>query len=360
MRSTIWTGIFCVFILNCVARIDASKAARNLNVEKPPPFINNLAIYTYCSCDKPGCYLYERASRLKDLYCKMHGCDHILVTKHDTMHKRINESDNHFAQYIPLLELMETSPQYEFVFITDGDMVIANLNIPPSSLVPQVCHSSQYEFFVPFDEFSYISGITAPLLRNTPKMRQYLRDLIAYSSRGNYIMSDQSAMNHLLLKYLALARNKPLEELDTFERGGSCDMYITDEYYQYKHDNPVLHWKRHLLHGRCLTALYEKWYSTRPLSPNSIGRHNTSFCLFEVGNNYRRTDYGQNWNSRRVFRVVSFKLFMVHVCGKKTFVGFNDVVDQITNGFPSATLEGLNRSTTSVFEKCVKPYMHHK
>lgn len=218
--------------------------------------------------------------------------------------------------------------------------------------ISPVCQSDQYEFFAPTDEFTFVSGLTAPLVRNTPTMRQYIRDLVAYSSRGNYIMSDQTAMNHLLLKYIAQARNESTDELIKFERGGSCDMYITDEYYQYKHDNPALHWKRHQLHGRCLTEFYEKWYSPRPFSHNSIGRRDTPYCLFDVGK-----DKGQNWNNRRMFRVIREKQFMVHVVGKKTLEGFNAVVDQITARFSNVTLKKLNETTTSVYEKCVKPFL---
>jgi hypothetical protein len=75
------------------------------------------AIFTYCSCDKAGCFMYETPTRLKDLYCKQHGCDHIVMTPST---KPKYESQNHFDMHAALLSVMESPKQYDYILHTDG------------------------------------------------------------------------------------------------------------------------------------------------------------------------------------------------------------------------------------------------
>lgn len=298
----------------------------------------------------------EIGSRLKDMYCKMHGCDHIIMTNNESKPPAY-ESSNHFAVHERMLFLMEqTDPHYDFVFCTGTDQAITNLFVDPSHIVPEDCRKDSMDIFAPVDKFTVYSGVgTGHIMRNTPEIRQFLRDLVTYEARGHYVISDQTAFNHLLLRTLATRMNKSLDALELFERGKKCDMYLPQEYYSYKKTYAKQHWKKHQNLGRCLMNLYTTWYGKRPFTKNSPGRHGneSNVCLFEDSLTNLKTG-GQNWNAR--FYNFERKHFMYHAVGKKTYASMQNAFRMAVDHLPYELQVKVNESKSAVYDRCVKKY----
>jgi hypothetical protein len=226
---------------------------------------------------------------------------------------------------------------------------------PSLTNIFSVCRSEKYDLFLPFDEYSLLSGMCDKfLIRNTAAMRDFLRELIEYPSRGHYVISAQTAMNHLVLKHIVQRMNASTDGLEVFERGGKCDMYLPDEYYNYKYHNQVVHYIQHEKVGKCLASMFGKYYGKPYVSRGGAGRRNNSICIF---NSIR--DGGQNWNNRKYLRVLEQKQFMVHMVGNKSRY-FSDVenrYDQVLDTLSPQMRQSVITSPSSVYDKCVKPFL---
>ncbi len=92
-------------------------------------------------------------------------------------------------------------------------------------------------------------------------MREFVSEYIAYSTRGYYVIDDQTALNHLILSYIARGVNasNAVTALDEFERGKPCNMYIPEKnYLDFRSNNIEIYHRQHKRLGRCFWNLYKK------------------------------------------------------------------------------------------------------
>lgn len=193
-------------------------------------------------------------------------------------------------------------------------------------------------------------------------MREY-RDAM---TRGSYVMGDQSPYNVLLLRRLITNNDsRTIKYFRSFERGGSCEIFLPDEYYKFKKEH-FKNWEQRLKNSiNCFIRGFHEYYFNNTLTGkhtmdaldhNSVGRLSSPICLFS--SDYRRKDHssGENWNFSGFLGAVKYNIFMTHLAGKKNATQMHDHFDTIRKRLPRRLQDKLSRANTSVYEICVRPF----
>jgi hypothetical protein len=295
------------------------------------------ALVTYCSCDKSGCALYEASNRLKDAYCRVHRCDHLVYTFTPHVAAPLEGEQSIFKDHVvfkgtsiaamwgtvkSLLLALEDPRGYEWVFVTGGDQIIMNFSISPEQLLPKAASSLQYDLAIPCNGFpGYFGLMSPPLVRNTERSRKFVRRWWQASVRGNYLVEDQSVLNFEILRTLRDDLGYKSPSLSLFAKGNKCSSIIPMAAYdlmilQGAHrNNRLREW------AGCNERVLGAWYGFPPFSSRVKGRK-SSILLFE----YFQTDgtcgsrvkmpqeeCGYGWNFMSNQRGPG--VFMVHLVG---------------------------------------------
>lgn len=249
------------------------------------------AIVTMCTCGDHSCSLFEYTHRMKDKYCRLHGCDHIIITEMSERSELFQKMRIYWKIVYAVLQTMNSPEGYEWIMLTGSDQMVlrSGLSISPLELIPEVIRNqTQWDIFVPLydktknDVIMDYGLVDSVIIRNTEFSKQFVEKWLTYSLKGNYILEEQSAFNFEILAHLRDVLHKPPSVLDSMEKGGSATMYTSEPGTNIRKMNPTEYTDILRSWSQYNYNLLVEFYGPRPWNSTSIGRQQSKICLYET------------------------------------------------------------------------------
>lgn len=296
---------FCAMFLLGNGR-DRSVSERRRPLGEPP---SAFVILTFCSCDQYGCPLYEMPNRLKDLYCRLHGCRHVLVndkhwTRDSNVSTAVTRTRSMWRLIFEIRDLMESQRHIEWILPMGGDQVLWNLSIPPSGLVPASAKGGAR-----YDVIGIVSshgidgwGLRAPvILHNTETGREFMRRWCEYAKPNRYYaVEDQGVMNIEILRLLAKESgdmNVSSDVRDSYLTASACNISIPAPQIAIQTGKAAMTYTEYGAFLEQFSACVQRglalFYGQLPYSTESPGARRV--LLFHPG--YSALE-GKNWNDQ--------------------------------------------------------------